>query len=171
MTWDFRSFHPEGLLNLMMLMSERGIPDGYRHMDGFGAHTFKWVNDKNEVFWVKYHFKSDQGNKGLTPEKIREIEARTLDYATEDLYVNIEKGNFPSWTWYVQLIPEKEGYEYKYDIFDVTKVWHHSDYPLIPLGKVVLNRNSENFFAESDQVAFAPTNLVPGIEPSPDRIL
>jgi len=120
---------------------------------------------------VKYHFKSNQGNKGLTPAQIREIEAKTLDYATEDLYVNIEKGNFPSWNLYVQVIPEKEGYEYKYDIFDVTKVWHHSDYPLIPVGRVVLNRNPENFFAESDQVAFAPTNLVPGIEPSPDKIL
>lgn len=171
MTWDFRSHMPEGLLNLMINMSERGIPDGYRHMDGFSSHTYKWVNDDKEVFWVKYHFKTDQGNKGLTPQQIKEIEARTLDYATEDLFVNIAKGNFPSWTWYVQIIPEKEGLEYKYDIFDITKVVLHSDYPLIPLGKVVLNKNSENFFADSDQVAFTPANLVPGIEPSPDKVL
>jgi len=155
----------------MILMSERGIPDGYRHMDGFSSHTFKWVNDKGEAFWVKYHFKTNQGNKGLPLDKIKDIEHRTLDYANEDLYENIKKGNFPSWTWYVQIMPEKDGLDYKYDIFDITKVWPHGDYPLMPVGQLVLNRLPDNFFAESEQVALSPTNLVPGIEPSNDRIL
>ena len=140
-------------------------------MNGYSSHTYKWVNDKGEVHYVKYHFKTDQGIKNFSPQKAGELQSTNKDYATQDLFDNIAKGNFPSWTWYVQLIPEKEGENYKYDIFDVTKVVPHKDYPLIPVGKIVLNKNPENYFAEVEQSAFAPTHVVPGIEPSADKML
>jgi len=169
--WDFWAHSPEALHQITILFSDRGTPDGYRHMNGYSSHTYKWVNEKGEVHYVKYHFKTDQGIKNFTAQQADALKSKDLDYATRDLFDNIAKGNFPSWTWYVQLIPEKAGEAYKYDIFDVTKVVPHADYPLIPVGKLVLNKNPENYFAETEQSAFAPTHLVPGIEPSVDKML
>ena len=140
-------------------------------MNGYSSHTYKWVNENGDVHYVKLHFKTDQGIKNFTARQSQELTAKNKDYATQDLYDNIAKGNFPSWTFYVQLMPEKDGLNYKYDIFDVTKVWPQSDYPLVPVGKLILNKNPDNYFAETEQSAFAPTNLVPGIEPSNDRML
>jgi catalase len=162
---------PESLHQITILFSDRGTPDGFRHMNGFSSHTYKWVNEKGEVHYVKYHFKTDQGIKNLSADKANELTSSSRDYATADLFENIQQGNHPSWTFYVQVMPEKEGENYKFDIFDVTKVWPQSDYPLQPVGKMTLNKNPENFFAEVEQAAFAPTNLVPGIEPSNDKML
>jgi len=123
MIWDFWSLSPESLHQVTILFSDRGTPDGFRHMNGYSSHTFKWINDKEEVFYVKYHFKTNQGIKNLTPEQAEKLSGTNKEYATQDLFENIEKGNFPSWTWYVQLMPEKDGEDYRFDIFDVTKVW------------------------------------------------
>ena len=169
--WDFWTFTPDSLHQITILFSDRGTPDGFRHLNGYSSHTYKWVNEKGEVHYVKYHFKTDQGIKNFTSKQAADLTATNKDYATQDLYENIAKGNFPSWTWYVQLIPEKEGENYKFDIFDVTKTVSQKDYPLIPVGKIFLNKNPENYFAETEQVAFAPTNTVPGIEPSADKML
>lgn len=140
-------------------------------MNGYSSHTYKWINEQGEAFFVKYHFKTDSGIKNFTAAQAAELKATSKDYATEDLFNHIAKGGTASWTFNVQIMPEKDGENYRYDIFDVTKVWSQSDYPLIPVGKLVLNRNPENYFAEVEQAAFAPTNLVPGIEPSNDKML
>lgn len=169
--WDFWSYSPEALHQITILFSDRGTPDGYRFMNGYSSHTYRWVNGKGEAFFVKYHFKTDQGIKNLSAQKAGELSGTDKDYATQDLFDSIAKGSFPSWTFYAQIMPEKEGLNYRFDIFDVTKVWPHSDYPLIPVGKMTLNKNPENYFAETEQSAFAPTHLVPGIEPSNDRML
>lgn len=171
MSWDFISLSPESIQNIMFLYSERGISDGYRHMDGFSAHAFRWVNQKNEAFLVKYHIKTDVGVKNLTPEQVGEIEKSNKDYHTLDLFNHIASGNSATWTFYIQVMPEHEAANYRYDVNDITKIWPHADYPLIPLGKLVLNRNPQNFFAEVEQSAFSPGNNVPGIELSNDRIL
>ena len=171
MAWDFWSYSPEALHQITILFSERGTPDGFRHMDGFSSHTYKWVNSSGEVFYVKYHFKTNQGIKNFTAAEAEEHVKKDIDYATNDLFNAIAKGEYPSWTFYVQIMPEKDGEKYRFDIFDITKVWPHGDYPLIPVGKFTLNRNPENYFQEVEQSAFAPTNLVPGIEPSNDKML
>jgi catalase len=171
MQWDFWSYQPESLHQVTILMSNRGTPNGYRHMNGYSSHTFKWVNDKGEVHYVKSHYKTDQGIKNFTAEEAAKKGLENSEWSTHDLYTEIAKGNFPSWTWYVQAMPEKDAANYRFDIFDVTKVWPHKDYPLIPVGKVTLNRNPENFHAETEQSAFSPSHLVPGIEPSNDRML
>ena len=171
MSWDFISLTPESISNIMFLYSERGISDGYRHMDGFGAHAFRWVNEKNESFLVKYHIKTDVGIKNLTPEQVGEIEKCNKDYHTLDLFNHIASGKSATWSFYIQVMPENEAATYRYDVTDITKVWPHADYPLLPLGKLVLNRNPLNFFAEVEQAAFTPSNNVPGIELSNDRIL
>jgi catalase len=171
MSWDFISLVPESIQNIMFLFSDRGIPNGYRHMDGFSAHAFKWVNAKGEAFFVKYHFKTDLGFEALHPDKVKEIEARTKDYFQEDLYNHIASGKAATWTFNVQIMPEKDAETYRYDVTDITKIWPKTDYPLIPIAKLVLNKNVSNFFAEVEQVAFNPGTLVPGIELSHDRIL
>jgi catalase len=171
MSWDFISLNPESIQNIMFLFSERGISDGYRHMDGFSAHAYRWVNDQGESFIVKYHIKTDAGIKNLTPEEALKIEMKTKDYSAEDLWKHLESGKSASWTFYIQAMPEKDAETYRYDVTDITKIWPHSDYPLIPVGKFVLNRNPNNNFAEMEQVAFSPGNIVPGIELSHDRIL
>lgn len=140
-------------------------------MNGYSSHTYKWVNEQGIVHYVKFHFKTDQGIKNLTAQQANDLKATSKDYATEDLHNHLAKGGTASWTWKVQIMPEKDAETYKYDVFDVTKTWSQADYPLIPVGKLVLNRNPDNFFAETEQVAFAPTNLVPGIEPSHDKML
>jgi len=140
-------------------------------MDGFSAHAFRWVNAKGEGFFVKYHFKTDVGIKNLTPDQVKEIEAKTKDYHTMDLFNHIEEGKSATWTFYIQVMPEKEAETYRYDVTDLTKIWPHGDYPLIKIGNLVLNRNPDNFHAQMEQAAFSPGNLVPGIQLSNDRIL
>lgn len=171
MMWDFWNHTPEALHQVTILFSDRGTPDGYRHMNGYSSHTFVWVNAQGKRFYVKNHFKTDQGVKSFTAEEAAEVSKNDPDSATKDLWEAIEKQDFPSWTYYVQIMPEKEAANYKYDVFDITKVWPHSDYPLIPVGKLTLNKNPENYFAQIEQAAFSPSHLVPGIEPSNDKLL
>jgi catalase len=140
-------------------------------MNGYGSHTYKWYNENGEAFWIKYHFKADQGIKNLTRQEAEHIKGTDPDHATRDLHNAIEKGDFPSWTLQVQVMPCGEEENYRFDVFDVTKVWPHGDYPLIEVGKMVLNRNPANYFAEVEQAAFSPGNFVPGIAASPDKML
>ncbi|TYS01485.1 catalase [Rossellomorea vietnamensis] len=169
--WDFWSLSPESLHQVTYLMGDRGIPATLRHMNGYGSHTFKWVNKEGEAVWVKYHFKSEQGVKNITNEVAAKIAGANPDYHTEDLFNSIEQGDFPAWKLYVQIMPLEDADTYRFDPFDVTKVWSHKDYPLIELGHMVLNRNPENYFAEVEQATFSPGTLVPGIEVSPDKML
>ena len=169
--WDFWVQVPESFHQLTILFSNRGTPDGFRHMNGYSSHAYKWVNEAGDVHFVQYHFKTDQGIKNLTGDQAAKLKSEDPDYATRDLHDTIERGDPPSWTWYVQIMPEADAENYKYDITDITKVWSHNDYPLIEVGKLVLNRNPDNFFAETEQAAFSPSNTVPGIEPSNDRML
>jgi catalase len=169
--WDFWSLSPETLHQVMILMSDRGLPANLRQMHGFGSHTFSFINAKNERCWVKFHFKSQQGIANLTNAEAGEIVGKDREASQRDLFDHIEKGDFPRWKMYVQIMPEAEAKTYRFDPFDLTKVWSHKDYPLIEVGLLELNRNPENYFAEVEQAAFAPTNLVPGIGWSPDKML
>ncbi len=171
MFWDFLSLTPESVHQVTILFSDRGIPASYRHMNGYSSHTFKWYNEKGEYFWVQYHFKTDQGIKNLTRQEAEVIRGKDTDHATRDLYDAIERGDHPSWTLQMQIMPVEEAKDYRFDILDITKVWPHVDYPPIEVGKLVLNRNPENYFAEVEQAAFCPGNLVPGIAASPDKML
>uniref|UniRef100_A0A7S2V427 Catalase n=1 Tax=Fibrocapsa japonica TaxID=94617 RepID=A0A7S2V427_9STRA len=171
MFWDFISLRPETTHQVSFLMSDRGTPDGYRHMNGYGSHTFKNVNAAGEAFYVKYHFKTDQGIRNLPASEADRIAGEDADYAIRDLYNAIANGDYPSWTVYIQVMTFKEAQEASFNPFDVTKVWSHQDYPLLEIGRMVLNRNPENYFAEVEQAAFAPAHMVPGIEPSPDKML
>lgn len=152
-------------------MSDRGIPATLRHMHGFGSHTFKWTNDKGEGVWIKYHFKTEQGVKNLDVNTAAKIAGENPDYHTEDLFNAIENGDFPAWKLYVQIMPLEDANTYRFDPFDVTKVWSQKDYPLIEVGRMVLNRNPENYFAEVEQATFSPGTLVPGVDVSPDKML
>lgn len=169
--WDFFSRSPEATHQFTWLFGDRGIPASYRNMDGFGSHTFQWVNASGEVFWVKFHFKTDQGIRCLTSEEAAEIGGKNPTYLHDDLYAAIKRGDYPSWTLKVQVMPAAEARHYRFNPFDLTKVWSQKDYPLIEIGKMVLNRVPENYFAETEQAAFSPANFVPGIGPSPDRML
>jgi catalase len=169
--WDFWSLSPESLHQVTYLMGDRGIPATLRHMNGYGSHTFKWVNAEGEAVWVKYHFKTEQSVKNMSNEIAAKLAGENPDYHTEDLFNAIENGDFPKWTLYVQIMPLEDAVTYRFDPFDVTKVWSHKDYPLIEVGQMVLNRNPENYFAEVEQAAFSPGTMVPGIEPSPDKML
>jgi len=171
MFWDFLSLTPESVHQVTILFSDRGIPATYRNMNGYSSHTYMWYNDKDEYFWVKYHFKTDQGIKNLTRQEAEAMKGKDPDHATRDLYKAIEKGDYPSWTLQMQIMKAEEAEDYRFDAFDLTKVWPHADYPPMDIGKLVLNRNPENYFAEVEQAAFAPSNLVPGIAPSPDKML
>jgi catalase len=171
MKWDFWSLTPESLQQVTFLYTDRGTPLDYRHMDGFSSHTYMWYNEKGEYNWVKYHFKTDQGYKTMTGPEAEEMSGKNPDHATEDLFNAIKEGNNPSWSVYVQMMTPEQAKEYKFHPFDVTQVWYHSDFPLIPLGKMVLNRNPENYFAEVEQAAFFPGNFVRGVGPSPDKLL
>jgi len=171
MFWDFISLRPETTHQVMFLFSDRGTPDGYRHMNGYGSHTFKLVNDKGEAVYCKFHFKTDQKIKNLDVSKADELAGSDPDYSIRDLYNSIAKGNFPSWTAYVQIMTFEQAEKFEFNPFDLTKVWPQDKYPLIQYGKFVLDRNPNNYFAEVEQIAFAPSNLVPGIEPSPDKML
>jgi catalase len=169
--WDFWSLSPESLHQVVWLMGDRGIPKSYRHMNGYSSHTYRWVNAAGEAFWVKYHFKTDQGIEYLTQEEADELAGVDPDFHRKDLFQAIEAGDHPSWTLKMQVMPEAEANDYRFNPFDLTKVWPHGDYPLHEIGKLVLDRNPENFFAETEQSAFEPGNMVPGIEPSPDKML
>lgn len=169
--WDFMSLTPESTHMLTWLFSDLGIPANYRQMEGFGVHAFKWVNDKGEVVYVKYHWKPLQGVKTLTAEEAAEIQARDFQHATRDLYEAIERGDYPVWDLYVQIMPPADFDKLDFDPLDPTKVWPEDAYPLIKVGKMTLNRNPQNFFAEVEQSAFSPSATVPGIEPSEDKLL
>ncbi len=171
MQWDFWSLSPESLHQVTILFSDRGIPATYRHMDGFSSHTYSLWNEKGERFWVKWHFKTEQGIKCLTNEEAASIAGNDLDYHRRDLHAAIEKGDFPKWKVYVQIMPEQEAETYHLNPFDLTKVWPHGDYPLIEVGMLELNRNPENFFAEIEQAAFEPGNAPIGMGVSPDKML
>ncbi|MCM3726900.1 catalase KatA [Neobacillus cucumis] len=169
--WDFWSLSPESLHQVTYLMGDRGLPATLRHMNGYGSHTFKWVNANGEAVWVKYHFKSEQGVKNMSADVAAKLAGENPDYHIEDLYNAIENGDFPAWRLHVQIMPLEDANTYRFDPFDVTKVWSHKDYPLIEVGRMVLNRNPENYFAEVEQATFSPGTMVPGIEASPDKML
>ncbi|WP_377189560.1 catalase [Ruegeria meonggei] len=169
--WDFWTSLPEALLQVTIVMSDRGIPATYRHMHGFGSHTISFINSDSERFWVKFHFKTQQGIKNPTDEEAAQIISGDRESHQRDLYDAIEDGDFPKWTLYVQVMPEKDAGTYHLNPFDLTKVWPHGDYPLIEIGELELNRNPENYFAEVEQAAFAPSTIVPGISFSPDKML
>jgi len=169
--WDFWTSLPEALHQITIVMSDRGIPATYRHMHGFGSHTFSLINANNERFWVKYHLRTQQGIKNLTDAQAEALVGKSRESHQCDLYESIEKGDFPRWTMYFQVMPEKEAATCPYHPFDLTKVWYHADYPLIEVGVLELNRNPENYFAEVEQAAFNPANVVPGIGFSPDKML
>jgi catalase len=169
--WDFFSLSPEATHQFTWLFGDRGIPASYRHMDGFGSHTYQWVNAAGEAFWVKYHFKTDQGIRTLSAADAVRLGGENPDHAHQDLLEAIDRGDHPSWTVSVQIMPVGEAAHYRFNPFDLTKVWSHADYPLIPVGTMILDRNPDNYFADVEQAAFNPSNFVPGIGPSPDKML
>ena len=169
--WDFWTSLPEALHQVTIVMSDRGIPASYRNMHGFGSHTFSLINAKGERHWVKFNFRTQQGIKNLTDEQAEAIVAKDRESHQRDLYESIQKGDFPRWTLYIQIMPEKDAARCPYNPFDLTKVWPHGDYPLMEVGVMELNRNPENYFAEVEQAAFNPANVVPGIGFSPDKML
>ncbi len=162
---------PEALHQVTIVMSDRGIPASYRNMHGFGSHTFSMINAKNERCWVKFHLRTQQGVKNLTDEEAEAIIGKCRESNQRDLYYSIEKGDFPKWTMFIQVMPEKDASKCPYNPFDLTKVWFHKDYPLTEVGVFELNRNPENYFAEVEQAAFNPADIVPGIGFSPDKML
>lgn len=169
--WDFWTSLPEALHQVTVVMSDRGIPYSYRHMHGFGSHTFSMINDKNERFWVKFHMRSQQGIKNLTDEEAEALIGKDRESHQRDLLESIDRGDFPRWTMYIQVMPEADAAKMPYNPFDLTKVWYKKDYPLIEVGVMELNRNPDNYFAEVEQLAFTPANIVPGIGFSPDKML
>ena len=171
MQWDFWSLCPESLHQVTWLMGDRGIPKTYRHMDGFGSHTYSFINKEGERFWVKFHFKTQQGIENLTNEEAAELIARDRESHQRDLYFAIENGDFPKWTFYVQIMTQEQAEDFRWNPFDLTKVWPQADFPLIPVGEFELNRNPDNYFHDIEQAAFNPNSFVPGIGPSPDKML
>ena len=169
--WDFWTLLPEALHQITIVMSDRGIPRSYRHMHGFGSHTFSFINAQNERFWVKFHLPTQQGIENLSDAEAAELIGRDRESAQRDLFEAIERREFPRWKLFVQIMPEKDAGSYRLNPFDLTKVWPHQDYPLIEVGMLELNRNPENYFADVEQAAFSPANVVPGISFSPDKML
>ncbi|MFC5475175.1 catalase [Paraherbaspirillum soli] len=169
--WDFWTLLPEALHQITIVMGDRGLPRTYRHMHGFGSHTFSFINAKNERHWVKFTFKTMQGIENMTDAEATELVGRDRESAQRDLFDSIENKDFPRWKLFVQIMPEKEAGTYHINPFDLTKVWPRKDYPLIEVGMLELNRNPENYFAEVEQAAFNPANVVPGISFSPDKML
>ena len=170
-TWDFWTLLPETFHQRTIVMSDRGIPDGFRHMNLFGEHTFSFYNEKNERVWCKFHFKTQQGIKNLTNEEAEALNGRDRESAGRDLKDAIDRGDFPKWTMYVQIMTEEQARKHYENPFDITKVWRHAEYPLIEVGELELNRWPENYFAEVEQAAFTPAHVVPGIGFSPDKFL
>lgn len=171
MFWDFLSLTPESNHQVTILFSDRGTPDGYRHMNGYSSHTFKYVNNFDKAYYVKMHFKTNQGIKNLSADESNKLKSEDPDYATRDLFENIKKGNYPSWCFKVQVMPVEDADKYEWNVLDITKVWPHRDYPLIEVGKLVLNKNPVNYHAEVEQSAFSPSHLIPGIEATNDKML
>ncbi len=169
--WDWWSLSPESLHQVTILMSDRGLPQGYRFMNGYGSHTYSFINAKNERYWVKFHFKSMQGHKYWTNAEGNQVIANDRESAQRDLYEAIEAGNVPKWAFKVQIMTEEQAEKTSYDPFDLTKVWPHAEFPLIDVGVIELNRNVDHYFAEIEQASFSPSNIVPGISFSPDKVL
>jgi len=171
MQWDFWTLSPESAHQVTYLMGDRGLPRTWRHMNGYGSHTYSWVNAEGEVFWVKWHFLSQQGVESLTNEEAERLAGEDADFHRRDLFDAIANGDYPSWDVYVQIMPYEEAKTYRLNPFDLTKTWPKADYPRIKVGTFTLNRNPENFFAEIEQAAFSPGNTVPGTGISPDKML
>ena len=171
MFWDFLSLTPESVHQVTILFSDRGTPYGYRHMHGYGSHTYVWVNAQGEQFYVKWHFRTQTGVRNWTAAESDEMRNKDPDFAQRDLFESIQSGKQVTWIWEAQIMPAADAENYKWNVFDVTKVWPHTDYPRQPIGRMVLNRNPENYHAEVEQSAFAPAHTVPGIEPSFDKML
>ncbi|MBA3826359.1 MAG: catalase [Ktedonobacterales bacterium] len=169
--WDFWSLSPEAIHQVTVLMSDRGTPRTYRHMNGYGSHTFMWVNAGGERFWVKYHFKTEQGIQNFTDAEAAAMASQDPDYHRRDLREAIAQNDFPAWRLEMQIMPFADAANYRFNPFDLTKVWPHADYPPVTVGRLVLDRNPANFFAEIEQASFEPSNMVPGIGPSPDKML
>lgn len=169
--WDFWSLSPESLHQVTILMSDRGLPVGYRNVNGYGSHTYSLINAANERFWVKFHFKTRQGIKNMTNAEGEQVIAKDRESSQRDLYDAIERGDFPKWDVKIQVMAEEDADKCEYNPFDLTKVWPHADYPLIDVGVLELNRNAENYYQEIEQAAFSPSNIVPGIGFSPDKML
>nr|WP_276120103.1 catalase [Pararhizobium qamdonense] len=169
--WDYWTSLPEALHQITIVMSDRGIPRSWRHMHGFGSHTYSFISAENKRYWVKFHFRTQQGIENLTDEQATDLIGRDRESSQRDLFDNIEEGNFPRWTLFIQVMPEEDANSYHINAFDITKVWPKSDYPLIEVGEIELDRNPENFFAEIEQAAFSPSSIVPGIGFSPDKLL
>ena len=169
--WDFWSMLPEAFHQVTIVMSDRGIPYSYRHMHGFGSHTYSMINKANGRIWVKYHLKTRQGIKNLSDEEAEKIVGTNRESHQKDLFNAIEKGDFPKWDFYIQVMTEEQAENHGENPFDISKIWKHADYPLIPVGVLELNRNPENYFADVEQAAFNPANIVPGIGLSPDKLL
>jgi catalase len=171
MQWDFWTLSPESAHQVTVLMSDRGTPRTWRHMHGFSSSTYLWENAAGKKVWVKYHLKTEQGIQNMTDAEARAMRAEDLDYHRRDLREAIARKDFPSWRVEMQIMPFDDAASYRFNPFDITKVWPHTDYPTIPVGRLVLNRNPENFFAQITQAAFEVSNMVPGIGPSPDRMV
>ena len=171
MQWDFWTLSPESAHQVTWLMGDRGIPKTWRNMNGYSSHTYSWLNEAGEMFWVKYHFKTDQGIEFLTQEDGDRLAGEDGDYHQRDLFDSIESGNHPSWTLHVQIMPFEEAKTYRFNPFDLTKVWPHSDYPLHEVGRMTLDRNVTDYHTEMEQAAFEPNNIVPGTGLSPDKML
>ncbi len=169
--WDFWTLLPEALHQVTILMTDRGIPKGFRNMNGFGSHTYSMYNDAGERVWVKFHFRTQQGIENYTAEEAEQVIAKDRESSQRDLFNAIEEGNFPKWKMYIQVMTEEQARNHKDNPFDLTKVWFKDEYPLIPVGEFELNRNPENYFQDVEQAAFAPTNIIPGIDFSPDKML
>jgi catalase len=171
MMWDFWSLNPESLHQVLILMSDRGTPYGYRHMDGFGSHTFSFMNEQGARVYCKFHLKTQQGIKNFTDAEATEMKGKDPDFAQRDLVEAIGKGDFPKWTMYVQIMTEEQSRSFRWNPFDLTKVWPHGDYPLIQVGEMEVSEVPQNYFQDVEQAAFAPANVVRGIGFSPDRML
>ena len=169
--WDFWSLSPESLHQVTILMSDRGLPKSLRNVNGYGSHTYSLINSKNERFWVKFHFKTLQGIETLTNKEAESIVGKDRESNQRDLFENIEKGNFPKWSFEIQIMSEEEAKKCSFNPFDLTKVWPHGDYPMIKVGTMTLNENPKNYFQQVEQAAFSPSNIVPGISYSPDKML
>ena len=171
MQWDFWTQNPESAHQVTYLMGERGLPSTWRHMNGYGSHTYMWVNEAGEKFWVKYHFESRQGVESLSNEEAERLAGANAEYHRQDLFEAIQRGEFPQWDLYVQVMPYEEAKTYRFNPFDLTKIWSKKDYPRIKVGTMTLNENPTNHFAQIEQAAFSPANMVPGMGMSPDKML
>ena len=169
--WDFWSLSPESLHQVTILMSDRGLPKSYRHINGYGSHTYSLINEQNERFWVKFHFKTMQGIENLTDQEAEDVVAKDRESNQKDLFENIQNKNFPKWSFEIQIMTEEEALNCSFNPFDLTKVWPHGDYPMIKVGELTLNENPKNYFNEVEQASFSPSNVVPGISFSPDKML